>query len=450
MARAEDPHLARIAATKVVRVLRERGFTAYFAGGCVRDELLGLHPTDYDVATNAQPKDIRQHFERTHAVGEHFGVILVRLDDCTIEVATFRSDGAYTDSRRPDAVKFSTPEEDAQRRDFTINALFLNPLAPAQPLGPGLPVIAGEVIDLVGGLDDLRRRVVRAVGNADQRLAEDHLRALRAVRFTARLGFTLEEGTAEAVKRQAAELRGVSRERVGEEMRRMLSHPSRAEAVRLLWELGLDEPVLGERQATTALAILRGLRPPVWTRESIITGVPTNASDAGGLPPMLALAAWVLDMAQESGGGRRRMSHGDVEAVAAQRRRSMCLSNDETADLKASLNCHGQLMAWIEGKPSVAERKRLAIAPGFCWALALVAAVDEGLMAKIEANLADLRMIGEGLGPVAWIDGEALIRLGFKPGPGFQKILDLVYDAQLEGRVRNRAEGMELARTLRV
>src|SRR5690606_2867641 len=181
----------------IASTLRSHGHIAYFAGGCVRDALLGHPPTDYDIATDATPDRVQSLFDRTAAVGAHFGVVLVKRRGVTVEVATFRSEGPYSDQRRPDSVTFSDPESDAQRRDFTINALFLDPLA------GGHQSDGGQVIDFVGGQRDLQQKVVRAVGDPDQRLAEDHLRALRAVRFAARLGFRLDEPTAEAIRRHA-------------------------------------------------------------------------------------------------------------------------------------------------------------------------------------------------------------------------------------------------------
>src|SRR5690606_11510087 len=178
-----------------------------------------------------------------------FGVVLVHLHGCSVEVATFRSEGAYSDARRPDVVHFSDPPTDAARRDFTINALFLDPLASKDSAA-----VEGHVVDYVGGLADLRAGIVRAVGDPDTRLAEDHLRALRAVRFTARLGFSLDPGTAAAIRRHAMQLRGVSRERIGEEIRRMLTHPTRGAAIELLQELGLDAPVLLEAGESDGVA----------------------------------------------------------------------------------------------------------------------------------------------------------------------------------------------------
>lgn len=219
----------RDAALSVLEALRAAGHVAYFAGGCVRDQLLGIEPKDYDVATSATPDEIRRLFRSTQSVGAAFGVILVRVAGLAgqgIEVATFRTDGSYTDGRRPDSVRFASPEEDARRRDFTINGLFLDPLS-------------GEVVDFVGGRADLESRVLRAIGTADERFAEDHLRLLRAVRFAARFGLTLDPPTAVAVRRHAKMLRTIAPERVGDEVRRMLTAPTRLRAWTLLRELGL-------------------------------------------------------------------------------------------------------------------------------------------------------------------------------------------------------------------
>ncbi|MEM1423575.1 MAG: CCA tRNA nucleotidyltransferase, partial [Planctomycetota bacterium] len=230
----------RDSAVRIVRTLAGAGHAAYFAGGCVRDELLGSEPKDYDVATDATPDEVEAAFRNTKPVGKSFGVILVRDGSSVTEVATFREEGAYTDKRRPDEVRFADAEADAHRRDFTINALFLDPLDTRDDQ-------RGRVIDFVGGLEDLERGVVRAVGDPAERLAEDHLRALRAVRFAARFAFPIEERTADAIRAHASALEGVSRERIGDELRRILAHPRRAEGVRTIHALALDAPVLADR-----------------------------------------------------------------------------------------------------------------------------------------------------------------------------------------------------------
>lgn len=464
MARSTNPILARATAMSIVSRLRAAGHEAYFAGGCVRDELLGLQPTDYDIATNATPPQIKAIFSHSHAVGEHFGVMLVHLDECVVEVATFRADGSYSDSRRPDSVTFTTAEADAQRRDFTINALLLDPSNT-----PGTEGIRGRVIDYVGGLDDLHARIIRAVGDPDQRLNEDHLRALRAVRFTARLGFTLDPATADAITRHARDLRGVSRERIGEELRRMLAHPSRAAAVRLLQALKLDAPVLEGPAIDRPLTTLAALTEPVPTRRTILTGEADNSSR---VESTLALAAWLLDRHGVSASatsssaaqisGMRDTSSQTAESLGVpimpteqlptiirDARRALCLSNDERAAISNALTDHAALATqWLA--MTVANQKRQAAHPGFSLALALLGAQSPPGRTKIEARLADLRAIGGGMAPDPWLTGDDLIMIGLRSGPKFKIVLDQAYDAQLEDRVKTKSELLELARELSV
>ncbi|MGE5610237.1 MAG: CCA tRNA nucleotidyltransferase, partial [Bacillota bacterium] len=225
------PACKREDAAAVLRRLREAGHVAYFAGGCVRDVLLGLEPKDYDVATDAPPKRVRQLFTNTQAVGAAFGVILVRHGRSVVEVATFRSDEQYVDGRRPSGVRFTTAEEDAQRRDFTINGLFMDPLE------------KDRVIDYVGGLEDLKIKRLRAIGDPAKRFAEDHLRLLRAVRFAARFGLEIEGSTAAAILRDAPLLKRISPERIADELRLMLTPPTRGHAWEMLWHFRLVEVV---------------------------------------------------------------------------------------------------------------------------------------------------------------------------------------------------------------
>lgn len=418
MATHSDPEAARRVATDIARTLADHNHIAYFAGGCVRDELLGLAPTDFDVATDATPQRVQALFDRTAAVGAHFGVVLVKRRGVTVEVATFRSEGPYSDQRRPDSVTFSDPESDAQRRDFTINALFLDPLA------EGSKGESGQVIDFVGGQRDLEQKVVRAVGDPDQRLAEDHLRALRAVRFAARLGFRLDEPTAEAIRRHASELGGVSRERIGDELRRMLGSPARGEAARLIEDLGLDGPVLGSRKRSEAARLGR-LAPGADVAQS--------------------LAAWLLDREELS----PTSPDNAADAMARRLRERLLLSNHEQEGVRDTLGALAGLAAW--DRLSVAGRKRLAAQERFEAALGLLTEPGERPLAEQVA--ADIRMLREtpsGLAPAPLITGDDLIAAGWPPGPKFREVLDGVYDAQLEDRVATRGEAMELARRLGV
>jgi tRNA nucleotidyltransferase/poly(A) polymerase len=429
MARAADPEIARREALAVVRALRDAGHTAYFAGGCVRDELLGLHPTDYDVATDAPPDKVKALFRRTHEVGAAFGVMLVPRPGATIEVATFRREGVYSDKRRPDSVTFTTAEEDARRRDFTINALFLDPLAASLPLPKPLPTIAGRVIDHVGGLNDLAGRMIRAVGDANRRLDEDHLRALRAVRFTARLGFTLDPATAAAIKAHATQLAGVSRERIGEEVRRMLEHGSRPKAVGLLAELGLDAPVLMEGHLDHSVAVL--------------SAIPPEATFA------VAMAAWALD---RQAVGQTFIREGLAQGLVSRWRRALCLSNDHRDLLAAVLDQHRALRqadaAW--SNLSVAAQKRSAMRAGFPEALTILRAQDATAATGVDLLLRSLGIDLTQPPPEPFLSGDDLIGVGMSPSPQFRRILDQVYDAQLEGRISGKREAVELARRLSI
>lgn len=436
----------RSAAVEIVRTLHDAGHIAYLAGGCVRDELLGLHPKDYDVATSAGPDEVRSLFRHTQAVGASFGVVLVHLLASTVEVATFRRDGPYSDARRPDSIEFADPRQDAQRRDFTINAIFLDPLDAGtdSPNGdargdalaqePDLDLLAsavggespmgwrtsrGRIIDFVGGVADLRQKTIRAVGDPHERLREDHLRALRAVRFASRLGFTIEEHTADAIRAHARELRGVSRERIGDEVRRMLSHPSRGVSAWTLQYLELDEPVLGTHT----------------TRAPKILG---RLDDRAPYPT--CLAAWAIDRGAI-------VESTQVSGLVARWRESLCLTNDERDDLKNVLLGVGTLQhEWAT--MGVAAQKRAAREPWFGESLRLVAASNPESMVRIQRRVFALADTPSGIHPDALIGGDDLIALGLSPGPRFQQILRAVYDAQLEDRVSDREQAIALAMEL--
>ncbi len=430
----------------VVRRLREHGFTAYLAGGCVRDELLGQVPKDFDVATDAVPDHIRVMFRRTAEVGAAFGVMLVREFGPTIEVATFRADGPYTDKRRPDSVRFSDARADAQRRDFTVNALFIDPLAEGD----------ARVIDHVDGRRDLTERTLRAVGDPDKRLAEDHLRALRGVRFAARYGLAIEAGTAAAMRRHAARLEGVSRERIGEEVRRMFTHDSRGRAARLLEELGLAAAVLGGTERGYDGSAMDGLAPEASYAAALMAwligrgvggreaterrsdgamegGRGGEGEEKGPLPSCAAAKGW----------GQWRADAPDAGAVSAVRA-ALLLSNDERDALRDGLHALAVLRGGWDGLGE-AGRKRLASGPGFGDALAVLLATDRARAAAVYAEVERLRGRFGGLAPAAFVDGEALIEMGMTPGPRFAEILRAVYDAQLEGRVLDAAGARAMA-----
>ncbi len=403
---SEHPPTAREAATEVVRRLVGAGHTAYFAGGCVRDHLMGHEPQDYDVATSARPEQVRLVFPKARGVGESFGVMLVRAFRHTVEVATFRTDGPYSDARRPDDVEFSDAEHDARRRDFTINGLFEDPLR-------------GRIIDYVGGKADLEARLIRAIGDPYERIAEDRLRMLRAIRFAARFAFAIESDTADAIRSKADDLAGVSRERIGQEIKRMLRHPNRAVAAWEVQYLGLDAAVLGEQHLTVAPTRLGRL--------------PDQS------PYSTSLAAWLLDRHEETAEANDlfdRVKHwGDA----------LMLSNHERTAMRRAIDIYLHLRSdWLS--MGIARQKRLASDPAFVHGLALLLTGDRPAFIDVKRRVNELSQSTVGLSPQPLIDGHDLIEAGVaSPGPGFQVVLDAVYDAQLEGQIATKCEAIALA-----
>src|SRR5688500_11404903 len=318
---SSKPPCDREDALAVLLRLREAGHVAYFAGGCVRDELMGLRPKDYDVATDAPPPRVRELFTQTQAVGAAFGVILVRHRRSIVEVATFRTDVSYEDGRRPTAVRFTTAEEDAKRRDFTINGLFLDP-------------VENRVIDYVGGQEDIRGKVLRAIGNADERFAEDLLRLLRALRFASRFDLRIDPATADAISRHAQQLARISPERIADELRAMLTPPARADAWTKLVEHGLDRVIfrLLELPWPDPHPEVRGPRGVVFFDRL----APDRAVPFG-----LALAAATLEYAA------RRLPHLSdwpmlwgkvtVRAMVKSARQALRVSNEESDAMEGTL-----------------------------------------------------------------------------------------------------------------
>lgn len=401
----------------IVHTLREAGYEALWAGGCVRDQLLGLIPKDYDVASTATPGQVISLFgsRRTIPVGASFGVIVVLGPTKAagqIEVATFRSDGEYVDGRRPESVHFCRPEEDAQRRDFTINGMFFDP-------------IANEVIDYVGGKDDLAAGVIRAIGNPVARFTEDKLRLLRAVRFAATFQFRLELQTADAVRQLRHELLQVSMERIAQELRRMLAHPTRAVSVRLLIESGLLAEVLPEICAASAYS------------ESHSEARPRRAGD-GLLAPLAALEFERFEPAMsvllrslhnpEATDSRRRL-----ETISAICRR-LKFSNEETDCIcwliDATLVMHG-----IETKP-LHLRKPLLANPHTLMLLDLSTALAKAAnKSPVDAEFCRRYLSqasAETLSPTPLIDGRDVMNLGIPPGPAIRDLLTTIRNDQLD------------------
>ncbi len=450
-----QPATARTVATEIVRALRDAGYVAYFAGGCVRDKLLGLEPKDYDVATDARPDQVRQLFRSARFVGEAFGVSLVRKQGVTIEVATFRTDGVYADGRRPGEVTFTDAEHDAQRRDFTINGLFEDPLATTE---------AGRIIDYVEGKQDIHGRRLRAIGNPADRFAEDYLRMLRAVRFVARFDLSWDEATRLAITQLANRLGEISRERIGMELRAMVSRGGKiaANSIELLAELGLADVVLNAKVASHELSTVREVgkekRKEKGSDPFIVVTLP---EDERALP--IALACWLLDRAGVGGLGCDSGAQKVIEAGSAQTlmkdwlrkqpwrrmvaatRRALALNNEESQLLNAIFDLLQRAIDW----PSLNHAKQCRLLGHPAWPACRVVLhallVGRGLAEhwqQLDRAEVELRKKGKLL-PAAWITGDDLIAAGLTPGPKFKRLLDEVYDAQLEGRVRDKQAALD-------
>jgi putative nucleotidyltransferase with HDIG domain len=447
------------AALEVVAKLRAQGFQAYFAGGCVRDLLLGHAPSDYDVATDATPEDVLGMFPRTFAVGAHFGVVLVASEgggqENVTEVATFRSDGAYSDGRRPDEVRFSrNPEEDVKRRDFTINGMLLDP---SRLLRPDVAISPDEaeaaVLDFVGGREDLSAGLVRAIGDPQRRFSEDKLRMLRAVRFAARFGFRIEHETASAIRAQASEIAQVSRERIRDELTRMLTGGRAKRAFELLDDTDLLHWILPEIERMHGVE-----QPPQYHPEGdvwIHTLLLLDKLEAG-CAPTLAWGALLHDVGKPATFRRapdRIRFDGHVE-VGVAIARDICarlrFSNDETAQILALVENHMRFGDVEKMKPSTL--KRFLRLPNFEEHLALhrldCLSSHGGLDLYDFAREKYESTPVEAVRPALLVTGRELIAAGYRPGERFKQMLHLAEDAQLDGRIHTTEEGLALIREL--
>ncbi|QDU29391.1 tRNA nucleotidyltransferase/poly(A) polymerase [Anatilimnocola aggregata] len=416
MSSTYDPAAARAFAVDVVRKLRDAGYQALWAGGCVRDQLMGRQPKDYDVATSARPEQVREVFgqRKTLAIGASFGVITVigPRDVGQLDVATFRRDAGYSDGRHPDSVTFSDPHEDAQRRDFTINGLFFDPLAE-------------QVIDYVGGQDDLQAGIIRAIGQPLQRIAEDKLRMLRAVRFAATFAFVIEAETMAAIRSQASELVIVSAERIAAELRRMLTLERRRIAVELLAESELLEVFLPEA---------RGIHTLAWSQTlEIIARI-----KAPTFPQAFAVLLRPL-----------ASSPAELATLCETVCRRLKLSTDEISLIQRLLREEPMIRG--ASKLTWPQLQRLLVTPGSDAVLAFTEAVSQVIDGEADEVVACRRMLelpAKLLNPVPLITGEDLKRLGMKPGAHFRTILDRVRDAQLDSLINTPPEALALATKL--
>jgi putative nucleotidyltransferase with HDIG domain len=429
-------------ANSVCDTLQRHGHQAFLVGGCVRDILLHRHPADYDVATNATPAEVLQLFPEGLDVGAQFGVVLVRQDSLKVEVATFRSDVGYSDGRHPDQVVYSqTAEEDVQRRDFTINGLLMRH-------------DTGEILDFVGGRADLTAGIIRAIGEPSRRFAEDKLRMLRAIRFAARFGYSIEPKTFAAIREHANEIEVVSAERIREELTKLLTEGAARRGFELLDEFGLLSQLLPE------IAAMKGVpQPPqfhpegdVWIHTLLmLEGLPAGAT------PTLAWGVLLHDIgkpptfrpASETGDRIRFDGHVDVGVrMADDLCRRLRFSNDETDQMKALVANHMKFKD--VGQMRQSTLKRFVRLPQFDEHLELHRLDCQSSHGKLEAYDAVRTFLAQTppaeVRPPRLLSGDDLKNLGYTPGPEFQKILSTLEDAQLEEAVQTRDQALEFVR----
>ena len=423
------------AARKIAERLRDRGHIAYFAGGCVRDMVRSLTPKDYDIATDARPENVQALFPRTYAVGAHFGVIIVLEDGFQFEVATFRSDEAYIDGRHPSAVQFSSPEEDARRRDFTINGMFLDPAS-------------NKVIDLVGGQADIGAKLVRAIGEPGQRLAEDRLRMLRAVRFATALDYQIDERTWDALVASASSINQISGERIRDEVVRIFLSSNRVRGWDLLDASGLMSAILPELQAMKGVLQPEQFHPEgdVFVHTRLMLSL---LRETVSIPLVFAVlfhdvAKPVTARVDET--GRIRFNEHDrigaemTEAIMRRLRFSR-------AEIEATVEMVRHHMVFKDApKMRIAKLKRFMARPTFDEELELHRVDCQSSHRMLDNYEFLLRkrdeFANEPIIPPPLVRGDDLIAFGLKPGPKFGEILEAVETRQLEGKLRTRDEAL--------
>ena len=429
-------------ANSVCDTLQRQGYQAFLVGGCVRDLLLGREPADYDVATNATPAEALQLFPQGLDVGAHFGVILLHHDSWKVEIATFRSDVGYSDGRHPDQVVYSkTPEEDVQRRDFTINGLLMRH-------------DTGEVLDFVGGRADLDAHIIRAIGKPPLRFAEDKLRMLRGVRFAARFGYRIEPFTFKAIRQHAHEVHVVSAERVRDELTRLLTEGAARRAFELLDELALLPQLLPEIAAMKNVPQPPQFHPEgdVWIHTRLmLEGLPARVS------PTLAWGTLLHDVgkpptfrpAAETGDRIRFDSHVEVGVCMAQ---AICqrlrFSNSDTEQVLALVANHMKFKDVAQMR--AATLKRFVRLPQFDEHLELHRLDCLSSHGKLDAYEAVRDFLAQTplarVRPPRLLSGDDLKTLGYTPGPQFQRILASLEDAQLEETVQTREQALSFVR----
>ncbi len=437
--------MSRTRAIEIAADLRSRSFQAWLVGGCVRDLVLGREPSDYDISTDARPEDLLRIFPRAQLVGAQFGVVLVD----GFEIATFRSDHSYADGRHPGRVVFETdPKQDVLRRDFTINALLLDPSLLNPHCSPDS--LSSQVLDYVNGLPDLRAGVIRAIGNPEQRFEEDHLRMLRAVRFAARFGFVIEPVTLTAIQKLHAQILRVSPERIRDELVRILTEGGARRGFELLDISGLLADILPEIAAMKGVAQPPEFHPEgdVWTHTLIMLEGLREPS------PALALGVLLHDVGKP---GTFRVADrirfdGHVELgerIAREILNRLRFSNAEIDQVIALIANHMRFSHVHQMRESTL--KRMLRLPAFEEHLELHrldCSSSHGHLGNYEFAKARFEQSApEELRPPRLVTGDDLIAAGYAPGPDFSRMLEVAEDAQLEARIHNKEEGLELVRS---
>jgi poly(A) polymerase len=450
MATSHNANPNYVEARNIVLALRAAGHQAFFAGGCVRDLLLGHEPKDFDVATSATPNIVQQLFPKTLAVGAHFGVILVCNEGIATEVATFRHDGAYSDGRRPDAVRFSTDaREDVLRRDFTINGMLLDPIV-FEETGDA----SAATLDYVGGRDDLSAKILRAIGVPSLRFAEDKLRMLRAVRFAARLGLEIEPGTMAAIRDAAAQIGQVSSERIRDELTLMLTEGHARRAFELLDATGLLQQIMPEAMRMQGVQQPPQFHPEgdVWTHtmlllEKLQAGASATLAWGALLHDIGKPATYRVPKPNDPNDRIRFNGHVEVGVrIAEEILGRLRFSNEDTAQIIALVKNHMRFGDVLEMRQSTL--KRFLRLPRFEEHLALHwldCNSCHGNLALYEFAKQQYESApAEHIQPKLLITGRDLIAAGYRPGPQFKAMLEAAEDAQLEGLVNTPEEGLRL------
>ncbi len=424
------------AAVSIVERLKSAGYEAVLAGGCVRDMLLGVEPKDYDIATSAPPGRVEKLFEHTKAVGRKFGVILVIMDGVSHEVATFRCESAYSDGRRPDEVSFSDITLDARRRDFTINGMYYDPLTET-------------LIDTVGGRNDLEDKILRTIGNPRIRFGEDHLRLIRAVRFAARLEMQIERETEKALREQTHLIHRVAPERLCSELRVILTDRKPAAALRIMDEYGLLTEIFPE------LEPCRGCEQPdnYHPEGDVFVHTILTVEKLGPHPDFtVAIAALLHDIGKPQASGETPGKFPEHERIGAEMARRICrrlrLTKKETDRVAWLVKRH----MYFKDAPHMKDStlRKLFAEEGFeqlCRVARADALASWGRTEHIDYVLEKRRELAAGkLKPQPLVNGHDLMDLGWRPGPDLGRVLEHVFDAQLEGDVVTREQALEEAR----